>query len=95
MPRPGVCFWMAYTSLMCSECVRGQAPPGQCIQAVNRVFERAVNAHGRDAVDLWLQWVEFMRESQQDSAAVSGRAVHTLHPERADEFSLRLNAQLG
>eukprot|EP00892_Ulva_mutabilis_P011884 jgi/Ulvmu1/9068/UM005_0161.1 len=95
MPRPGVDFWASYAGLMCSECMQTQPSSSVSIQAVNRVFERGVQAHGRDAVDLWLQWVEFMRESQQDTAAVASRAVKTLLPEHADEFSLRLHAQLG
>lgn len=62
---------------------------------VNQVFETAVQAHGRDAVQLWLQWVEFMRECREDTAILASRAVHTLSPDLADDFSLRLNEQLG
>lgn len=95
MPRPGAAFWAAYAGLMCSECMRGGPPSSVSLQAVNKVFESGVQAHGRDAVDLWLLWVEFMRESQHDTAALTSRAVRNLLPECADEFSLRLHAQLG
>lgn len=65
------------------------------MKEVNQVFESAVQAHGRDAVELWIQWIEFMREHRGDTAILASRAVRTLSPELADDFSLRLNDELG
>lgn len=95
MPRPGAAFWLSYTRLLCGNCTHGREAPQASVKDVTKVFESAVQAHGRDTVDLWLQWIEFMRECRQDTAAIASRAVRTLAPELADAFSLRLHEQLG
>jgi len=51
------------------------------------VFERAVQAHGRDSPELWLLWLEHCIATQQAVGQVTWRATRELAPDLADAFA--------